>query len=120
MRLDGSDSLNISMSYLLFILLTDYNICEYTPCLNGGICEDLGDENYDCQCPNNIIGNNCEFGKLHDILIQNTCKILIKYFPVNLRTDSEMVFFKLNFMGFQTPGKGLALRRVPTVSLTRP
>ena len=35
--------------------------CYSDPCLNGGACADLAD-NFDCDCPDNFVGTQCETG----------------------------------------------------------
>ena len=37
--------------------------CVPTPCLAGGTCIALPDENFVCQCPNGRSGERCENGK---------------------------------------------------------
>ncbi|EDV23770.1 uncharacterized protein TRIADDRAFT_57305 [Trichoplax adhaerens] len=38
----------------------DNNQCQNSPCLNNGICSDLGQGSYSCICPSDYTGNNCQ------------------------------------------------------------
>ncbi|XP_071848270.1 uncharacterized protein [Apostichopus japonicus] len=46
----------------------DFLLCDYTPCFNGGTCTDLSDGGYECECPDQVFGNNCE----HDLRLDCT------------------------------------------------
>ena len=36
--------------------------CKKNPCRDGGTCEDLGDEKYDCKCTKDYQGDHYEIG----------------------------------------------------------
>lgn len=49
------------VSQLSYLFYSDINKCLSTPCLNGGVCEDLV-KNYTCTCTANFTGSHCETG----------------------------------------------------------
>ena len=47
---------------MLKTCFTKENSCNNSPCINGGVCTSLNDEDtlYTCSCPNKFSGKNCE------------------------------------------------------------
>jgi hypothetical protein len=42
-------------------LLSD--VCHPSPCVNGGSCQTVNDNEYHCQCLPGFYGGNCQLGK---------------------------------------------------------
>lgn len=42
------------------IVLKPLGICGMQPCINGGTCKDIGDENFECICHSRFTGKFCE------------------------------------------------------------
>ena len=64
---------------LIFVFICTFNItkilfyllaltCQDTPCLNGGICTDVG-ASFQCKCPYTHTGDVCETGERINLLI---------------------------------------------------
>ena len=52
---------------LFFSIFIQSNPCDITPCLNGGICTNIDDDNYECNCTStDHFGTNCS--------LSNPCK----------------------------------------------
>lgn len=44
---------------ILWVFLTVASPCLTSPCLNGGTCQEAGN-NYTCKCPDGFKGRDCE------------------------------------------------------------
>ena len=45
---------------LLKYCVSEAKICEEGPCLNGGICVGIENDDFICLCPNYFTGKKCE------------------------------------------------------------
>jgi hypothetical protein len=52
--------------------------CASQPCRNGGICQPVNGNSYQCICPSGYSGFDCSTRKLYSYLIRQT-KVLEKY-----------------------------------------
>ena len=41
-------------------VLKAYRACFVKPCKNGGVCQEKGEDDFTCQCPNGFTGRTCE------------------------------------------------------------
>ena len=52
----------IKFAYVIVVGIGLVDLCDPTPCLNGGICEGTGSRAYTCQCINGWNGTHCDQG----------------------------------------------------------
>ena len=56
------------MSAMCCVLSSDDDNCASLPCVNGATCID-GVNLYDCICPAGYVGNICETGRFHCLIV---------------------------------------------------
>ena len=57
----------ILYAFKLLSFLSDIDECATNPCMNGGSCVD-GIGSYSCSCPTGYEGDQCQIGKIYDLL----------------------------------------------------
>lgn len=73
--------------------------CSISPCLNGGKCFNV-EADYECSCPDEFEGKNCQNIKDKCKLPNNKCTGKSKNFQKNLKNFQFLPEFQRNFYFF--------------------
>ena len=54
--------------------------CGAQPCVNNGVCSNVGDKDYSCDCPDGYQGKNCESEGMYMAMLSNSYYLIILLF----------------------------------------
>lgn len=102
---DDDDDAEIWFYFMLYDFISTVDACANNPCMNGGLCSDLGSGAYQCNCIGGYSGSSCQLRKqeqfmnIHELyaneITMNSLHISVSRFG-NINVEESFLFLKSN------------------------